>query len=289
MSYAISINGAIVEGTNDCVSTSDRGFLYGDGLFETIRAYQKKPFRLKDHINRLEHSAQFLDIPFGYSCLQIRQIIEQLLTINNLSDAYIRLTLSRGRGANGFIPANYCSPTFVVHTKPFTPYPVSLYESGVTLIISGTYKSTSCPLSRHKTLNFLENYLVKKEAFKAGAHDALILNTDNVVTECTVSNFFIVKNNTVFTPPTEANILPGITRKVVLELCKENNIPVQEEAFGTEKVFAAADEVFITNSLMEIMPVSKIGSQRIGDSASYGITRFLSDKYKELVVKSSKE
>ena len=281
MYYFIFLIDKIVKETLGYLSTFDRGFLYGDGIFETLRTYNKKPFQLEDHIARLSNSAKYFDIPFSYTYKQIQKIINQLLDKNNLKDAYIRMTLSRGYGGNGLIPTGVCNPTFVIHAKPLAVYPASLYTTGVSLITSPIRRSTTCPLLRHKTLNFLANYLIKKEAVAKGAHDTLILNTDNHVAECTVSNIFIVEKNTVITPSLNTNILPGITRKVILELCKENGIHASEELFGLNRVIGA-DEVFITNSLMEVMPVSMIDGQHIGRYIPGDITRLLHDKYKTL-------
>lgn len=281
MPYAIFLNNAIIEETEGCLSTLDRGFLYGDGVFETLRAYHKNPLRLEDHITRLTNSAQYFDIPFHYPADQIKEIIQQLLTRNNLDDAYIRMTLSRGAGAHGIIPSGTHSPTFVVHTRPLIPYPASSYETGISLIISSIRRSTACPLSNHKTLNFLENYLIKKEAIEKGAHDALILNTNGHITECAVSNVFIVEKSIVVTPSLKTNILPGITRKIILELCRENGIQSSEEFLEPERVFEA-DEVFVTNSLLEIMPVSRIDGKPVGTTIPGTVTRFLHNKYKIL-------
>ncbi|HHT9116885.1 MAG TPA: aminodeoxychorismate lyase, partial [Candidatus Wunengus californicus] len=279
MSNRIFLNDKIVKDTEGLLSTLDRGFLYGDGLFETLRTYGKTPFRLEDHVARLSNSAQYFNIPFHYTSQQIRQIIEHLLTENNLKDAYIRMTLSRGLGFNGLIPTGTCAPTFVIHTKPLAAYPASLYKTGVLLITSHIRRSATCPISCHKTLNFLTNYLIKRKASEKGAHDALILNTDNHIAECAVSNIFVVEKNTVITPSLKANVLPGITRKIVLELCKENGIHASEELFGLERVFGAS-EVFITNALMEIMPVSKIDGYAVGKLVPGTITKLLHDKYK---------
>ncbi len=275
------MNGKIMEETEGCLSALDRGFLYGDGLFETIRAYNKKPFRLEDHITRLLNSAQHFEIPFHYTPREIGQIIEQLLTQNNLPNAYIRMTLSRGCGANGLVPTGGYRSSFVIHTKPLIAYPAPLYKTGVSLITSHIQRSATCPISSHKTLNYLTNYLIKKEAVEKGVHDALVLNTDNYVAECAVSNIFLVERATVITPSLKANILPGITRKVILELCKENGIHASEELFSLKRVLAA-DEVFLTNSLMEVMPVSRIDGQAIGKFMPGAITSLLHDKYKAL-------
>ena len=283
MPNLIFLNDKIVKDTEGLLSTLDRGFLYGDGLFETLRAYEKKPFRLEDHVTRLSNSAQYFDIPFRYTSQQIQQIIEQLLAANNLQDAYIRMTLSRGLGVNGLISTGTCTPTFVIHAKPLTAYPESLYKTGVALITSHILRSTTCPISCHKTLNFLTNYLIRREASEKGAHDALILNTDNYIAECAVSNIFVVEKSIVITPSSKANILPGITRKITLELCKEKGIHASEELFGLERVFGA-NEVFITNALMEIMPVLKIDGHAIGKPVPGAITKLLHDKYKSLKI-----
>ena len=280
MSNFIFLNNKIIEERGGLLSAQDRGFLYGDGLFETLRTYGKTPFRLEDHVARLSNSARYFGIPFCYTPRQIWQIIEQLLSKNDLKDAYIRMTLSRGAGVNGLIPRGECTPTFVVHTKPLVSYPASLYETGACLVTSPIRRSVTCPVSRHKTLNFLTNYLIKKVAAERGAFDALVLNTDNHVAECAVSNIFLVEKGTVITPALKANVLPGITRKVILELCKENDMPVREELFGIDRVFGA-DEVFMTNSLMEIMPVSRIDEHVTSVGA---VTRLLHEKYRALTV-----
>lgn len=278
----IFFNDAVMEETSACISVTDRGFLYGDGLFETFRTYGKEPFRLESHVDRLASSARYFDIPFRYPAGQIRLIIGQLLEKNTLKDAYVRMTLSRGPWAGGLIPGGACSPTLVIQAKPLAGYPPGLCVDGVPLITSPFRRSVSCPVSAHKTLNFLPNYLIKKEAVDKGAHDALILNTDNHVAECSVSNVFLVEGGSVTTPSLKANILPGVTRRVVMDLCAESNIQITEGLFGLERVFRA-DEVFLTNSLMEIMPVSTIDGRRIGHLVPGRVTKFLYSKYKALV------
>lgn len=278
MSNAIFLNDTIIKETEGHLSVMDRGFLYGDGLFETLRTYHKKPFRLEDHVARLSNSSKYFDIPFHHTFQQIGQIIEQLIMQNSLKDAYIRMTLSRGTTAHGLIPHHLCDPTFVIHAKPLTPCLPAWYTTGLSLMTSSFRRSDTCPISGHKTLNFLTNYLVKKEAVDRGYHDAIILNTNNQVTECAVSNVFIVEKNAVITPALKTNILPGITRKIILELCRKSGICVSEEAFGLERIFAA-EEVFVTNSLLEVMPVSKIDGQPIGNAIPGAITKILQDRY----------
>ncbi len=278
MSYAIFLNDTIIKETEGLLSAMDRGFLYGDGLFETLRTYRKNPFCLEDHVYRLSSSSKYFDIPFHHTLQQIRHIIEQLITQNGLSDAYIRMTLSRGQASHGLIPHHPCNPTFVIHAKPLTPYPPAWHTTGLSLKTSSFRRSDTCPISGHKTLNFMTNYLVKKEAIDHGYHDAIILNTNNQVAECAVSNVFIVEKNAVITPSLKTNILPGITRKIILRLCKESGIRASEEAFEMERVLAA-EEVFITNSLMEVMPVSTIDGKPIGKAIPGAITKIVQDKY----------
>ncbi|MDR4508492.1 MAG: aminotransferase class IV [Candidatus Brocadiaceae bacterium] len=279
----IFLNDTFVESSAGCLSALDRGFLYGDGIFETLRTYSKQPFRIEDHINRLSSSAHYFEIPFPYSVSQIRHIIDQLLIRNSITDAYIRMTLSRGQGTNEFIPVGIHNPTFIIQAKSLLPYPKELYKTGSLLMTTSIQRSTTCPLSRHKTINYLTNYLIRKEAIRHGVHDALILNTDNYITECSVSNIFHVEKNTVVTPSLDANILPGITRKVILELCKEHNISVIETLFKRERILGA-DEVFLANSLMEIMPVAKIDGNTIGKSIPGTLTGFLHEKYSKKTI-----
>lgn len=278
MSHTIFLNDKIIKETEGFISAMDRGFLYGDGLFETLRTYRRNPFCLEDHVGRLSYSSKYFDIPFHHTLQQIRYIIGQLIAQNGLSDAYIRMTLSRGSSSHGLIPRHPCNPTFAIHAKPLTVYPPAWRTTGLSLMTSSFRRSDTCPVSSHKTLNFMTNYLVKKEAIDHGYHDAIILNTNNQVTECAVSNVFIVEKNTVITPSLKTNILPGVTRKIILRLCKESGISVSEEEFGMERVLAA-EEIFVTNSLMEVMPASKIDGKPIGNTVPGAITKILQDRY----------
>lgn len=278
MSNAIFLNDKIIKETEGHISATDRGFLYGDGLFETLRTYHKTPFCLEDHVVRLSNSSKYFDIPFHYTFQQIGQIIRQLITQNSLKDAYVRMTLSRGSTSSGLIPHHPYAPTFMIQAKPLTPYPAAWHTTGLSLMTSSFRRSDTCPVSGHKTLNFLTNYLAKKEAIDRGYHDAIILNTNNHVAECAVSNVFIVEKKAVITPALKTNILPGITRKIIIGLCRESGIRISEEAFGIERVFAA-EEVFVTNSLLEVMPVSKLDEKPIGRVIPGVITKMLQDRY----------
>ena len=277
----IFLNGSILSEKEGYITAQDRGFLYGDGLFETLRSYNGDPFKLTEHLNRLRSSAQKLKIPFVFTDEYFRNVVHTLIKKNNITDAYIRITLSRGFGSRGLVMTDNPEPTLLIVVKALTPYPKELYEKGMSIIVSKSKRSTSCPISCHKTTNLLTTILIKEEVKNRSADDALLLNTDRDVMECTVSNIFMVKDKGVITPPLDINILPGITRKTVLKICKNMNLRVKEERFRVETLLNA-DEVFITNSLMEIMPISRIEENEIGKGIPGGMTTALMNAYKDL-------
>ncbi len=277
----IFLNGKIVPDTDAYISSADRGFLYGDGIYETLRSYNGKPFKLTEHLERMRHSAKQLRISFEYTNTDIGEWINELIEQNRTQDAYIRVTLSRGSGGNRLQMDDNIKPTTLIQVKSLTPYDKKLYEEGMSLIVSDSRRSTSCPISRHKTTNLLQSILLKDEANKKTAHETIILNTDGYVAECVVSNIFMVCRGSVITPSLDTNILPGITRSTVLDVCNVNGISASEERFGIDKL-VNSDEVFITNSLMEIMPVSKIGNSKIGKVIPGKITQLLMSAYKDL-------
>ncbi|MDI6760508.1 MAG: aminodeoxychorismate lyase [Candidatus Brocadiaceae bacterium] len=281
-SLHVFFNGDMVLEEEALVSVRDRGFLYGDGVFETLRSYNGRPFLIEDHLQRLASSAQALGIPLRYGLEELQSAVENLLRLNRLTDALIRLTLSRGESPHyGLQPPELPQPTLIIQTHPFHPHPEESYRQGVRLAISAYRRSTTCPLARHKTANFLTGIMARQEAARRKVQDALFLNTEGQVCEATVSSIFLVESGRVVTPSLQANILPGITRKKVLEICRGEGITASEELFGTERLFRA-DEVFLTNSLMEIMPVSCIEDKGIGKTVPGKITRRLMEAYKGL-------
>ncbi len=282
MNQFIFLNGKIIPDTDAYISSADRGFLYGDGIYETLRSYSGKPFKLSDHLERMRHSAKKLRISFSYTDEDIGEWISELIKMNCSQDAYIRITLSRGVGGSRLQMDNNIESTTLIQVKPFSPYDRKLYEEGMSLVVSDCIRSTSCPTSRHKSTNLLQSILLKEEANKKSAHETIVLNTDGYVAECVVSNIFMVDAGSVITPSLDTNILPGITRRTVLDICKDSSIPSDEDHFKTDALINA-DEVFITNSLMEIMPVSRIDDSNIGKTVPGKITQQLMNAYKHFV------
>ncbi len=278
----IFLNGKIIPDAEGNISSGDRGFLYGDGIYETLRSYDGKLFKLAEHLERMRHSAKQLRISFDYTNADIGEWINELIEKNCSKDAYIRITLSRGTGGTRLQMDDDIDPTTLIQVKPHTPYEKKLYDEGMSLIVSDCRRSTSNPIYCHKSTNLLKSILLKEEAKKRSAHETIVLNTDDYVAECVVSNVFFINNGRVVTPSLDTNILPGITRRTVFDICKDSSIPVGEELFKVEALLNA-DEVFITNSLMEIMPVSKIENYKIGNTIPGKITQQLMSAYKHLI------
>lgn len=280
----VYINNSLIPESEAKVSVFDHGFLYGDGIYETMRAYEGVVFMLDEHIRRLYRSASFIQLGIPKNTAEIKSAIHKTLKANSLKNAYVRLTVSRGSGKIGLDPALCAKPTFVIITNEFKDYPCSFYKKGVKLIISSVKRNLKEAINPQiKSLNFLNNILAKIEAKKKNAYEALMLNSRGHLTEGTICNVFFVlkkKNKAVLcTPSVDCGILDGITRNIILELAQKNGIKTEEGKFKKEDIYRAS-EVFITNTTMEIMPVCKI------DSASYQIgtiTKLLHEAYKENV------
>ena len=275
----IFLNKTIVPESDAVVSVYDRGFLYGDGIYETMRAYNGVVFMLEKHLERLGRSASLtrLDIPeTGF----ITDAVCRTMEANKLSDAYIRVTVSRGKGPIGLDPDLCKEPTFVVITEDFREYPGHLYSDGVKLVIAKTRRNLVSAINpRIKSLNFLNNIFAKMEAKEGGAYEAVMLNAEGLIAEGTVSNIFFVKDNVLCTPALDVGVLDGITREMVISLAKKNDIRVSEGKFYPADLFNAS-EVFFTNTTSEIMPVSQVEliAYKVGE-----ITKSLHMLYKEEV------
>lgn len=250
------------------VSVFDHGFLYGDGVYETIRSYRSRIFMRDQHVSRLYRSAEAIGVEIPIPRQEWPALLHEAMARNDVgherSDAYLRITISRGVGDIGLDPALCKRPTVVIMTKALAPPPERLYREGVSLTVARTRRNLPEALSPHiKATNFLNNILAKREAIAAGTFDSVLLNWRDELTECTVSNLFFVRDDTICTPALACGILDGITRDVVLQLAREAGLPTAEERYTVEDL-TRAKECFLTNTSMEIMPVSRIAGAPIG-------------------------
>jgi branched-chain amino acid aminotransferase len=253
----VFLNNMIVSETDAVVSVYDHGFLYGDGVYETMRAYGGTVFMFEKHMERLGRSASFLRLKIPDQDF-IRNAVSRAVDANELTDAYIRITVSRGKGPIGLDPDLCSEPTFVVIAERFREYPAHYYEKGTRLVLAGTRRNLKDALNpKIKSLNFLNNILAKMEAKERGGHEAVMLNAEGFLSEGTVSNIFFFSKGALCTPSLDAGILDGITREVVIRIAERNGIGIREGMFYPEELFRAS-EVFFTNTTSEIMPVSMV-------------------------------
>lgn len=276
----VYVNGKIVSSQDAVVSVFDHGLLYGDGIYETMLAYNRVIFKLDEHLNRLYRSASLIGLKIPLDINRLKTALYETLVANDLMNAYVRLTVSRGSGPIGLNPELCPEPTIIIMVQESKEYPGTLYEKGVNLIISETrrnLKEAINPLI--KSLNFLNNILAKIEAIKKNAYEAIMLNAHGQLTEATISNVFFIKDNILCTPSIECGILDGITRGTVIDLARRENIKVNEGKFTKEDIYSA-NEVFITNTSLEVMPVSKVDDTRY--PVGY-ITKRLHKSYKQEV------
>jgi branched-chain amino acid aminotransferase len=280
----VYLNGRFVPKEEATVSVFDHGFLYGDGIYETMRAYNGRFFLLERHLARLRYSADavFLTLPMPID--RITAVLYESLKVNRLAEAYVRLHISRGPGEIGLDPGLCPDPTVVIVAKPFKAYPPEYYERGVSVSIVRTRRNHPLALNPSiKGTNFLNNILAKIEANNAGAYEGIMLNWEGFVAEGTISNIFMVKGGVLRTPALNVGILEGVTRGLVLDLARNGKIPVQESAFGPQELIGA-DECFITNSTIEIMPVTLIDGKPIGSNGPGPVTASLMKAYRHEVV-----
>ncbi len=275
----VYLDGHFVSREKALVSIFDHGFLYGDGIYETMRAYGGAIFLLKKHLARLKHSAAAISLRLPLPLEKIEDALQETLVINKLMDAYVRLHISRGPGEIGLDPALCVAPTMVITVKPFHEYPAEYYERGVRVAIVKTRRNHPLALDPSiKGTNFLNNILAKIEAIKTGAYEGIMLNWQGYVAEGTISNIVMVKKGILYTPHVKTGILKGVTRDLVLRLAKKKHIPVKETLLKPRD-FLAADECFITNTTMEVMPVTRIGRKIIGTGKPGPVTALLSQAY----------
>jgi branched-chain amino acid aminotransferase len=283
MSLKVFVTGALVDKENAKISVYDHGLLYGDGVFEGIRAYSGKVFRLREHLKRLYDSAKAICLSIPLPLEAMEKAVYDTLAANDLKDAYIRLVVTRGAGSLGLDPNRTSDPQVVIITDKIVMYPQEYYEKGLSIITASTIRNHPAALSpRIKSLNYLNNIMAKIEGLQAGCVEALMLNHKGEIAECTGDNIFLVRGGDVLTPPIDAGILEGITREAVIELARTDGLAVREIPLTRHDVYIA-DECFLTGTAAEVVPVVKVDDRPIGSGAPGPVTRDLMARFREFV------
>jgi branched-chain amino acid aminotransferase len=282
MSLKIYIDGKLYDKEDAKISVYDHGLLYGDGVFEGIRSYSGKVFRMAEHLERLWNSAKAIWLEIPMSKAEMAKAIEDTLAVNGIQDGYIRVVVTRGVGTLGLDPNRCSHPQVIIIADKIALYPPELYEQGLEIVTVSVMRNHPAALSpRVKSLNYLNNILAKIEGIQAGCVEAMMLNHKGEVAECTGDNIFLVRQGRLLTPPNDAGILEGITRDAVIGLAGELGIEVREIALTKHDVYIA-DECFLTGTAAEVVPVIKVDSRIIGDGTPGTITRQLMARFHEL-------
>jgi branched-chain amino acid aminotransferase len=264
------------------ISVFDHGLLYGDGVFEGIRAYNGRVFKLNEHIERLFYSAKAILLELPMTHAQLCKATVETIRANKLKDAYIRLIVTRGIGTLGLNPRSCKKPSVIIIAGKIQVYPAELYARGMEIVTVPTVRNLHSSVNPAiKSLNYLNNILAKIEANNAGVEEAVLLNSEGYVAEGTADNLFIVKKGALLTPPLSAGALYGITRQTVIELAEQSGVKVSEPNLTRYDLFNA-DECFVTGTGAEIMPVVKIDGRVIGTGKPGPLTRRLVDEYHAL-------
>ena len=277
----IYISGKFLDKENAKISVFDHGFLFGDGIFEGMRSYNGKVFRLQDHMIRLWNSAKSLMIEIPMSLESMEAAVYETLKINDIKDGYIRLIVTRGIGTLG-LDAHLCKdPQVIIIADHLALYPKEFYEKGLDIVTASTVRTNPSMVSPQiKSLNYLNNILAKIEGHQASCVEVLMLNTKGEVAECSGDNIFIITKGKLHTPPPESGILEGITRQTVLEIAADMGIPIKEVPMTRYDIFSA-DECFLTGSAAELIPVVKLDGRPIGDGKPGAMTKKLLTRFQE--------
>lgn len=279
----IWLNGKLVSTAEATLSVFDHAVLYGDGVFEGLRVYNRKVFRLDQHIKRLKDSARAIRLEMPMTRKELVDATNETIKANNLVDGYIRLVVTRGVGSLGISPIQTANPSVYIIADQIALYPPELYETGLAVISSSMVRNHPNTISpRIKSLNYLNNILAKLEAIDAGCYEAVMYNHLGFVAECTGDNIFLVRDGEIQTPPISAGILEGITRDVVIELIAKRGITFREMELCRHDLYVA-DECFLTGTAAEVIPVTKIDNRPIGTGKPGPITRQLIADFRELV------
>ncbi len=282
MSLKIYIDGKLLDKSEARISVFDHGLLYGDGVFEGIRSYDGLIFKLTEHLLRLYESAKSIGLSIPASLSELTQAIIRTLKANQLKDAYIRLVVTRGVGDLGLDPAKCSSPTIIIIADKITLYPEEYYKNGLKLITASTRRNVPEAVNPQiKSLNYLNNILAKIEATNSGVMEAIMLNRDGYIVECSGVNIFAVKKGRLLTPPCFLGALKGITRGTIIELGGEEKLEVHEEIMTRHDLFNS-DESFLTGTAAEIIPVVKVDGRSIGNGKPGKITARLLKRFRQL-------
>jgi len=279
----IYIDGNYYDKENAKISVFDHGLLYGDGIFEGLRIYNNKVFKLKEHIKRLYMSAKAINLEIGMTPADMEETVNECVKKNNRENGYIRLLVTRGRGDLGIDPSNCQKASIIIITADISLYPKEYYEKGIPIITSSTRRMPAdCLDPRIKSLNYLNNIMAKLEAKQAGCLEAVMLNKEGFVTECSADNIFIVNKNSIISPKPNYGSLEGITRETVFEIAEFLSIECREDTLTKYDLYNA-DECFITGSGAEIMPVTCVDSRNIGNGVPGKLTKMLIEEFKNVI------
>lgn len=285
MAEKLYLNGRLVPASQARLSPFDHGFLYGFGLFETMRAYGGCIFRLDRHTARLRNAARTLGLADRLGGVSLEKACEDTLAANGLGDARLRLSVSAGEGDMLPDPESCPRPTVLVAARALTPLPSERYEEGFSAVLSSLRRDSHSPLSQLKTACYLGSVLARSEARKAGADEAILLNEHGRLAEASSSNLFVVRGGQLLTPSVGSGVLPGITREAVLELARRLGIYSAERELGFTEL-AEAEEAFLTNSIIEVMPLTSFAGKPVGSGRPGETTRKLMAAYRDLVERS---
>lgn len=282
MSLIIYLDGEFVPKERAKISVFDHGLLYGDGVFEGIRAYYGRVFKLAEHLDRLYESAMPLDLKIPINKDEMQEVVLETCRRNNLRDGYIRLVVTRGVGDLGLDPRKCPKASIFCIAASIQLYPEEFYEKGLEVVTVSTRRNLPVACNpRVKSLNYLNNIYARMEATLAGVPEAIMLNSEGYVAEATGDNIFIVKKGAIMTPPAFLGILEGITRNTVMDLARQKGMPVEEKVFTLYDVYTA-DECFLTGTAAEVIPTVKVDGRIIGDGRPGRVTNELIAAFREL-------
>jgi branched-chain amino acid aminotransferase len=279
MNEKIFLNDKLIDIDKACISATDSGFLYGTGLFETMRSYNGVVFALADHLDRLFFSANVLSIDISYTKENIADAVNKVLQANKLTDARLRLTLTGGPMS---LPDEDRKPTLLITAVKLQPYPPEYYKKGVLVVLCPFRQNPNDPTCGHKTTSYYSRMIALKIAHQKRAAEALWFTTDNRLAEGCISNVFLVKDSALYTPPLKTPVLAGVARKTICRLAEENSIKLVEKDLSIDDLLAA-DEIFLTNVIMQVLPVVSVEKHIVGKGKPGPVTQELREKFEELI------